>query len=143
VFVPADAALPRGARDGLRIWARANVDGTPDTRGIDGVLSLEGLLIAVSSGVVGNAASVFPAAAHRLRERVRTDDAPALQEVAERMRECLGTSGADLAGLVMADLPQDGDRRWLGEFICDGVPYRIIADAAGLILRARQYDGGA
>jgi hypothetical protein len=141
VFFAVDPALPDGTRDELLSWARADVDAAAGTRGVD-VLSLEGLLIAASTGVVGNAAwSVFPAAAHWLKEHVRSDDAPTLQDVAGRMRECLATLGAVPADLVIADLRQDRDGRWLGEFHCAGVRYRVTADASGRILRARRYDG--
>lgn len=143
VFLAVDAALPEGTRDELRIWASADVDAADGTRFLDTVLSLEGLLIAASTGVVGNAAwSVFPAAAHWLKERVLSDDAPSLQDVAERMRECLTTLGAVPADLVIADLRQDRDGRWLGEFHRDGVRYRITADATGRILRVRRDNVG-
>ena len=60
---------------------------------------------------------------------------PTLQDVAKRMRECLAALGAAPADLVIADLRQDRDGRWLGEFHGDGVRYRITADATGRILR--------
>ena len=141
VFLAVDAALPDGTRDELFSWARADVDAADGTRGLD-ALSLEGLLIAMSTGVVGNAAwSVFPAAAHWLKEHFRSDDDPTVKDVAKRMRECLAALGAAPADLVIDDLRQDRDGRWLGEFHCDGVRYRITADATGRILRARRDDG--
>jgi hypothetical protein len=140
VFLAVDAALPDNTRDELLNWAQADVDAADGTRGIDAV-SLEGLLIAVSTGVVGNAAwSVFPAAAHWLKEHFRSDDAPTLEDIAGRMRECLAALGATPADLVVADLREDRDGRWLGEFHGNGVRYRITADATGRILRTRRDD---
>jgi hypothetical protein len=142
VFLAVDATLPEGTRDELRIWARTEVDVADGNRSLDAVLSLEGLVIAASTGVVGNAAwSAFPAAAHWLSGRIPSDDAPSLLDVAERMRECLATLGTVPADLDIADLRQDRDGRWLGEFHCDGVRYRITADATGRILRVRRHDG--
>jgi hypothetical protein len=141
VFLAVDAALSEGTREEIRTWAHTDVDAADSTRGLDAALSLEGLLIAASTGVVGNAAwSVFPAAAHWLRERVRSNDAPTLQDVADRMQECLAALGADPANLVIADLNEDLDGRWLGEYYCDGVSYRITADETGRILRVRRDD---
>jgi hypothetical protein len=141
VFLAVDTDLPDGTRDELLSWARADMDAADGIRALD-PLSLEALLIAVSTGVVADAAwSVFPAAAHWLKEYVRSDDIPTLEDIATRMRECLAALGVTPADLVVADLRQDRDGQWLGEFHADGVRYRITADATGRILRTRRDDG--
>jgi len=144
VFLAVGAPVPDVTRDELRTWARMDTGVVEGTRNLDAILSLEGLLIAASTGVVGNAAwSAFPAAARWLSARVRLAQVPSLQVIAERMRKCLATLGVASEDLVIADLQQDRDGRWLGEFHRDGVRYRITADKAGRILRIRRFDDAA
>ena len=142
VLLAVDAAVPERVRDELRAWARADIDGPDGSRSLDPVLSLDGLLIAASTGVVGSAAwSVFPAAAHWLSAHVRSEHAPTLEDVAERMRECLAKLESTPSGdFVFAKLHQDHDGRWLGELRRGAVRYRITSDAAGHILRIRRDD---
>lgn len=143
VFLAVDATLSESTREELRVWASSDADAAEGTRFLDAVLSLEGLLMAAATGVVGNAAwSVFPAAAHWLKERALSDDAPSLQDIAKRMQECVTTLGAAPRDLVIADLRQDREGRWLGELRHDGVRYRITADPTGRILRVRRDDEG-
>jgi hypothetical protein len=139
IFLGVDPTVTAETREDLVAWASSNVATACGARGAETLLSLEGLLTAASTGIVGSAAwSVFPAAGRWLSERRHHAETLSLTEVSERMRECLSAMGVDAANLDVSDVHQARDGQWIGEFTGDDFRFRVTADATGEILRVRR-----
>lgn len=125
----------------LREWATfEEAAGGSRSGSVDAVLTLQGLLVAATTGVIGNAAwSLFPAAGRWLRDRRLGEREFTAPEVLAEVRECLKQVDPEAtADLTVDALKRTDEGGWLVRVVSGTRTYELTATRSGDVVRVRR-----
>jgi hypothetical protein len=116
----------------LAEWAQIKPPDESSRSALDALLSLDGLVTAATSGVIGGAAwSIFPAAARWVKERSAKQPATP-EEILNIVRSCLDDVEPGISSrLKVNNLTHDHGGSWRGTFQTGRRIYQVVVDQAG------------